>query len=984
MATPSTRIDGTVISFFDDLPTVGAVNVDMTVTADALMTFSDGSAGDVQLRGILTPQDANDAVPKSYVDGLINGVSWKDPAIVSEPTAEITIATPGDTFDGVTLTTGPQRILLLAQTTTPAENGIWVWTDAVTALTRPDDFASGSSQTNAALFVATGNTNADKAFVSTADPPNNVVDTDNLAFIQFSTGVFGPGGNDTEVQFNNSGVFGGISGITTNGSTLGVSTSVNYADSAAANFGTDTDMAITHDGTNASITNTTGDLTTTTSGTLNLIGDDVSVQPVTGQTVFRDNGDTTDLVTILGASEASTSTTTGTVRVDGGIGATGRSTFPSVSIDAGSGNNTLITSQATSADVVFDLPENTGTAGQFLQTDGAGVLSFASVTGLTATEDAVTASTAEITVASPGATIGGFSPSVGDVILLLGQAAGDVNTPDVENGLWEYQGAAVAMTRTVTNFTTSDSVVNFFTFVSGGTEAGKSFIQTSDPAIVDTDALVYSTFSGATPAAGNNGNIQFNNAGSFGGSDTFNFNGTNVMSVGDATAASTFNIEGADQTTADTAGTTLAVSSGAGDGTGAGGDLTIVAGDGGGTTGDGGDISIKPGNTTGGSTGQTVFRDAADTTNLVTVLGASEASTTTTTGTMRVDGGVGATGQVTGASLAVLDGTDTFYNTIDTAATTDWTLTLPVDGGTANFVLQTDGSGTTSWVDPSSFETAPAAPDFSIQFNDGAGAFGGASTFLFNGTDTVTLGAENSTFNIVGEAVSSVAGVGANVSVAAGSQPAGGNTGDGGDLTLAAGDALGTGGGTAGNVIINAGDNVTPDAGGNITLSPGENTGTGDGGNLLVVPGNTVSGTAGQTTFRTAADDADLVSILGVSENSTSTTTGTVRIVGGLGITQDAYATTFNAISDATLKKDIQPISDALNKILAIEGYTYNWKDESKNTGKRQIGFLAQQLEEAGLDNVVNGNDQFKAVNYAGVVPLIIEAIKELVHDIYE
>jgi hypothetical protein len=122
----------------------------------------------------------------------------------------------------------------------------------------------------------------------------------------------------------------------------------------------------------------------------------------------------------------------------------------------------------------------------------------------------------------------------------------------------------------------------------------------------------------------------------------------------------------------------------------------------------------------------------------------------------------------------------------------------------------------------------------------------------------------------------------------------------------------------------------------------------------------------------------DVVNILAASQAATSQTTGTLRVSGGCGVTGDVYATSFNAVSDARYKKNIKRLSDPLQKIMAIEGYEYDWKDESMNNGKKQLGLLAQQLEAVGLSDVVTGNETKKAVNYSALIPLLVEAIKEL------
>jgi hypothetical protein len=101
--------------------------------------------------------------------------------------------------------------------------------------------------------------------------------------------------------------------------------------------------------------------------------------------------------------------------------------------------------------------------------------------------------------------------------------------------------------------------------------------------------------------------------------------------------------------------------------------------------------------------------------------------------------------------------------------------------------------------------------------------------------------------------------------------------------------------------------------------------------------------------------------------------------VGDLSIDGAMYATEFNATSDVRYKENINRLSDPLDTIKKIEGYSYNWKkDFSGYRNVLQYGVLAQQLETAGLKNLVSGTEESKAVNYIGLIPLLIEAVKEL------
>lgn len=84
-------------------------------------------------------------------------------------------------------------------------------------------------------------------------------------------------------------------------------------------------------------------------------------------------------------------------------------------------------------------------------------------------------------------------------------------------------------------------------------------------------------------------------------------------------------------------------------------------------------------------------------------------------------------------------------------------------------------------------------------------------------------------------------------------------------------------------------------------------------------------------------------------------------------------ANSFIYSSDFRLKKDIAPLNGALNKINNLQGVSFNWK----NSGKPEIGLIAQDVEKVVPELVVTGSDGLKAVKYGNIVPLLIEAVKE-------
>lgn len=80
------------------------------------------------------------------------------------------------------------------------------------------------------------------------------------------------------------------------------------------------------------------------------------------------------------------------------------------------------------------------------------------------------------------------------------------------------------------------------------------------------------------------------------------------------------------------------------------------------------------------------------------------------------------------------------------------------------------------------------------------------------------------------------------------------------------------------------------------------------------------------------------------------------------------------ALSDATLKENVVPIDDVLDKLDSIRGVQYDFIDGEKD----QIGVIAQEVKEVFPELVIEGHDSFLRVNYAGLAAVAIQAVKEL------
>ena len=134
-----------------------------------------------------------------------------------------------------------------------------------------------------------------------------------------------------------------------------------------------------------------------------------------------------------------------------------------------------------------------------------------------------------------------------------------------------------------------------------------------------------------------------------------------------------------------------------------------------------------------------------------------------------------------------------------------------------------------------------------------------------------------------------------------------------------------------------------------------------------------LTSTSGSTTYMNNATVACHLQVGGTTTMNTTT--------GRIDATNDVVAF---ATSDRRLKENIQPINDALCKVIGVSGNTFDWKplteEETKtihgNTG-RDVGVIAQEIESILPEAVTTRDNGYKAVNYEKIVPLLIEAIKD-------
>ena len=108
-------------------------------------------------------------------------------------------------------------------------------------------------------------------------------------------------------------------------------------------------------------------------------------------------------------------------------------------------------------------------------------------------------------------------------------------------------------------------------------------------------------------------------------------------------------------------------------------------------------------------------------------------------------------------------------------------------------------------------------------------------------------------------------------------------------------------------------------------------------------------------------------------------TDGTIDLGTTDGRWKDGYflgtvnAGNFNSTSDATLKTNVETLTGSLDAVKAMRGVSFDWIE----SGKSEVGVIAQEVEEV-IPDLVNTNEQgIKSVKYGNIVAVLIEAIKE-------
>ena len=136
-------------------------------------------------------------------------------------------------------------------------------------------------------------------------------------------------------------------------------------------------------------------------------------------------------------------------------------------------------------------------------------------------------------------------------------------------------------------------------------------------------------------------------------------------------------------------------------------------------------------------------------------------------------------------------------------------------------------------------------------------------------------------------------------------------------------------------------------------------------------------GRGGNNTLRIANSSGYGIEIIDNGKVGIGTITpGYLLQVGESGDGTQARANAWNTFSDARLKKDLEKINSPFDILAPISGYYFHWKEGTDKS--RHVGILAQDVELTLPEAVSIDDEGMKSVDYDRLVPVLINAVKEL------
>lgn len=106
-----------------------------------------------------------------------------------------------------------------------------------------------------------------------------------------------------------------------------------------------------------------------------------------------------------------------------------------------------------------------------------------------------------------------------------------------------------------------------------------------------------------------------------------------------------------------------------------------------------------------------------------------------------------------------------------------------------------------------------------------------------------------------------------------------------------------------------------------------------------------------------------------------------LTVIGDLSVEGTGYADNgFYLSSDSRSKTSIASLPDSLGKVNQLRGVSFEWRVTEQKTNRpagRQLGMLAQEVATVLPELVHTNIHGFLSVNYDGIIPVLIEAMKD-------
>lgn len=148
----------------------------------------------------------------------------------------------------------------------------------------------------------------------------------------------------------------------------------------------------------------------------------------------------------------------------------------------------------------------------------------------------------------------------------------------------------------------------------------------------------------------------------------------------------------------------------------------------------------------------------------------------------------------------------------------------------------------------------------------------------------------------------------------------------------------------------------------------------------LSVDCSAFTGSAGRDILRLKANQAEDMVVITIDSHDALTIWDSRPNVDKLGF---IHVVGVREDSDARLKRNITSLENVLGRLTEVRGVSFEWNEVYDPTGatsdQRQIGVIAQEVEAAFPELAWNDSDRgFKTLNYGRLVPILIEALKDL------